>query len=85
MKHKSDTPSLGWAIPLSVFLISIAIGGIGKKPGILNDTILIREFLGLTLQFDHDTIDGALATRFSADLIDYLETAKGLEFISENK
>ncbi|MHA2175728.1 MAG: 2-oxo acid dehydrogenase subunit E2 [Candidatus Hodarchaeales archaeon] len=69
---------LGWAIPLSGFPISIAIGGIGKKPGIVNDTILIREYLALTLQFDHDIIDGAPATRFSADLIDYLETAKGL-------
>jgi pyruvate/2-oxoglutarate dehydrogenase complex dihydrolipoamide acyltransferase (E2) component len=76
---------LGWAIPLSGFPISIAIGGIGKKPGIVNETILIRDYLALTLQFDHDIIDGAPATRFSADLIDYLETAKGLEFISENE
>jgi pyruvate/2-oxoglutarate dehydrogenase complex dihydrolipoamide acyltransferase (E2) component len=71
--------NFGWAIPLSGFPISIAIGGIGKKPGIVKDTILIREFLALTLQFDHDIIDGAPATRFSADLVDYLETARGLE------
>jgi pyruvate/2-oxoglutarate dehydrogenase complex dihydrolipoamide acyltransferase (E2) component len=70
---------LGWAIPLSGFPISIAVGGIGKKPGVVNDTIVIREFLALTLQFDHDIIDGAPATRFSADLIDYLETAQGLQ------
>ncbi|MHA1966699.1 MAG: 2-oxo acid dehydrogenase subunit E2 [Candidatus Hodarchaeales archaeon] len=75
----------GWAIPLSGFPISIAIGGMGKKPGIVNDTILIREYLALTLQFDHDIIDGAPATRFSADLVEYLETARGLEFISENE
>jgi pyruvate/2-oxoglutarate dehydrogenase complex dihydrolipoamide acyltransferase (E2) component len=72
--------NLGWAIPLSGFPISIAIGGIGKKPGIINDTILIREYLALTLQFDHDIIDGAPAARFGADLVDYLETARGLEF-----
>lgn len=71
---------LGWAIPLTGFPLSIAVGGIGKKPGIVNDTIAIREFLALTLQFDHDIIDGAPATRFSADLIDYLQTAQGLRF-----
>jgi pyruvate/2-oxoglutarate dehydrogenase complex dihydrolipoamide acyltransferase (E2) component len=77
--------NFGWAIPLSGFPISIAIGGIGKKPGIVKDTILIREYLALTLQFDHDVIDGAPATRFSADLADYLDKARGLEFISENE
>ncbi len=76
---------LGWAIPLSGFPISIAIGGMGKKPGIVNDTIQIREYLALTLQFDHDIVDGAPATRFSADLADYLETARGLDLISENE
>lgn len=73
---------IGWAIPLTGFPISVAVGGIGKKPGIANDKIMIREFLALTLQFDHDIIDGAPATRLSADLIDYLETARGLEFIN---
>ncbi|MHA2248068.1 MAG: 2-oxo acid dehydrogenase subunit E2 [Candidatus Hodarchaeales archaeon] len=75
--------NFGWGIPLSGFPISIAIGGMRKKPGIVNDTILIRDYLALTLQFDHDITDGAPATRFSADLVDYLEKARGLEFISE--
>ncbi|WP_455463142.1 2-oxo acid dehydrogenase subunit E2 [Candidatus Hodarchaeum mangrovi] len=72
---------LGWAIPLTGFPISITVGGIGKKPGILNETILIREFLALTLQFDHDIVDGAPAARFSTKLVDFLETAKGLDLI----
>ncbi|MFX0084400.1 MAG: 2-oxo acid dehydrogenase subunit E2 [Candidatus Hodarchaeota archaeon] len=75
--------NLGWAIPLSGFPISIAIGGIEQKPGIVNETILIREVLALILQFDHDIIDGAPATRFTSALIDYLETARGLDFTSE--
>ncbi|MFX0210731.1 MAG: 2-oxo acid dehydrogenase subunit E2 [Candidatus Hodarchaeota archaeon] len=50
--------------------MSIAIGGMDKKPSIVNDTILIREYLALTLQFDHFFIDGSPATRFSTDLID---------------
>jgi len=70
---------LGWAIPLTGFPISITVGGIGKKPGIINEAILIREFLALTLQFDHDIIDGAPAARFSAKLVDFLEMAKGLD------
>ncbi|MHA1975887.1 MAG: 2-oxo acid dehydrogenase subunit E2 [Candidatus Hodarchaeales archaeon] len=70
----------GWAIPLSGFPISIAVGGIGRKPGVLDDEIVIREFLALTLQFDHDIIDGAPAARFSSELVKYLETAQGLEF-----
>ncbi|MFX0174143.1 MAG: 2-oxo acid dehydrogenase subunit E2 [Candidatus Hodarchaeota archaeon] len=73
---------LGWLILLSGFPISVAVGGMGKRQGVVNDTILIREYLALTLQFDHDIIDGAPATRFGAELFDYLETARGLEFIS---
>lgn len=70
----------GWAIPLSGFPISIAVGGIGKKPGVINNEILIREFLAVTLQFDHDIIDGAPAARFGTKFVNYLETARGLDF-----
>ncbi|MHA2109243.1 MAG: 2-oxo acid dehydrogenase subunit E2 [Candidatus Hodarchaeales archaeon] len=77
--------NFGWAIPLSGFPITIAIGGMGKKPGVVKDTILIRDYVALTLQFDHDIIDGAPATRFSAELIKYLVSAQGLEFVSDKE
>jgi pyruvate/2-oxoglutarate dehydrogenase complex dihydrolipoamide acyltransferase (E2) component len=35
--------------------------------------------LDLTLMFDHDVIDGAPAARFSARLIELMESAHGLE------
>ncbi|MHA2096635.1 MAG: 2-oxo acid dehydrogenase subunit E2 [Candidatus Hodarchaeales archaeon] len=54
--------NFGWAIPLSGFPITIAIGGMGKNPGVVKNTILIRDYVALTLQFDHNIIDGTPAT-----------------------
>jgi pyruvate/2-oxoglutarate dehydrogenase complex dihydrolipoamide acyltransferase (E2) component len=42
----------------------IAVGGIAKRPGIIYDEIAIREYVGLTVLFDHDITDGAAVGRF---------------------
>jgi hypothetical protein len=68
----------GWAITMPNFTLNIAVGGISKKPGVINDQIAIREFLDLTVSVDHDIVDGAPAARFVETFRNFLESAHGL-------
>ena len=68
----------GWAIPLGMHALNIAVGGISEKPGYVDDKIEKREYLSLTVTFDHDVVDGAPATRFVSRLVQLLEEGHGL-------
>jgi pyruvate/2-oxoglutarate dehydrogenase complex dihydrolipoamide acyltransferase (E2) component len=72
----------GWPLPIpNVHPLAVAVGGISRKPLYRGegDELQPREMLDLTLMFDHDVIDGAPAARFSARLIELMESAHGLE------
>ncbi len=56
----------------------MTVGGIGEKPGVVDGKIAIREYLGLTVSFDHNMIDGAQATRFTERLKELIENGYGL-------
>jgi len=62
-----------WGIPLGIHPLIVAVGGVTRKPGVVNDEIAIREFLGLTIVFDHDVTDGAPVARFVKRLTGLLE------------
>ncbi len=51
----------------------LALGGIHKRPVVVNDGIGVRSMVYLALSFDHRLIDGALADQFMADLKQRLE------------
>jgi pyruvate/2-oxoglutarate dehydrogenase complex dihydrolipoamide acyltransferase (E2) component len=68
----------GWGIPLPSHSLWVTVGGIGEKPGVVDGQIAIREYLSLTLSFDHETIDGAPAARFTQRLKDLIESGYGL-------
>lgn len=68
----------GWVIPYSIHPICFAIGSIISKPGVINNSIEIREFLEMTILIDHDVIDGAPAARFVAYLTDLMKNGYGL-------
>ncbi len=68
----------GWGIPLAGQTM-MTVGGIGEKPGVVDGQIAIREYLSLTLSFDHDLIDGAPAARFTGRLKDLIESGYGLD------
>jgi hypothetical protein len=73
--HKS-----GWGVsPGSFYTTNLLLGGIGEKPGVVDGQIAVREYLSLTINFDHDIIDGAPAARFAARLIELIEGAYGLD------
>ena len=68
----------GWAIPFGVHTLDVALGGIAVKPGVADGRIEIREYLDVTLCFDHDVIDGAPAARFTQCFRELVESGYGL-------
>ena len=68
----------GWGIPLAPYTLNVTLGGIGEKPGVMDGRIEIREYLSLTVSFDHDIVDGAPAARFTERFKDRIESGYGL-------
>ena len=68
-----------WGIPVGIHPLGIALGGIARKPGIVGDKVEVREYLGMTILFDHDITDGAPVARFVQRLRELIENAYGLE------
>jgi pyruvate/2-oxoglutarate dehydrogenase complex dihydrolipoamide acyltransferase (E2) component len=68
----------GWGIPFSNHTLQITLGGIGEKPGVGDQRVEIREYLSVTLSFDHVIIDGASAARFTQRLKEMIENGYGL-------
>ena len=69
----------GWVVPLggtTTFLF--VLGGIAKKPGVVDDKILVREYLNLTVSVDHDIVDGGPLARFVDRLVELIESGFGL-------
>ena len=70
----------GWGIGfLPTHTLGLTVGGIARKPGVHDDQIEVREYLHLTLSFDHDIVDGAPAARFTRKLVELIEMATVLE------
>jgi pyruvate/2-oxoglutarate dehydrogenase complex dihydrolipoamide acyltransferase (E2) component len=67
-----------WGIPITTQTLLITLGGISKKPSIINDALGEREYLSVTLSFDHDIIDGAPAARFSQRFKELIEGGYGM-------
>ena len=53
-----------WPVPISPWTLMVAVGPFYKAPAVVDDEIVIRELLSLTICFDHDLIDGGPAARF---------------------
>ena len=68
----------GWGIPTPGYTLMLTLGGIASKPGVVDGQIAIREYLSLTISFDHDVIDGAPAARFTERLKELIESGFGL-------
>ena len=69
----------GWAIPFGLHTLDVALGGIAEKPGVADGRIEIREYLCMTISFDHDIVDGAPAARFTQRLKELIESGYGVE------
>ena len=69
----------GWVIPIGhPQTLMMTVGGIGVKPGVVDGSIAIREYLSLTISLDHEMVDGAPAARFTRRLKELIERGYGL-------
>ncbi len=69
----------GWGIPPSIpSLCWITVGGIGQRREDVDGQIAIRDYLSLTVSFDHNMIDGGPAARFTERLKELIESGYGL-------
>ena len=68
----------GWGVVPIEHGLGLIVGGIARKPVIVEGRIEPREMLSLTMAFDHDVIDGAPATRFARRLVELIESGYGL-------
>ncbi|KAB1194511.1 dehydrogenase [Haloferax sp. MBLA0076] len=68
----------GWAITPTNYTVQVAVGGISTKPRFVDGELENREFLHLTVTFDHDIVDGAPATRFVKRFGELVEGAHGI-------
>ena len=55
----------GWGLGfLPMHTLGLTVGGIVERPAFVDDAVSAREFLSVTISFDHDVVDGAPAARF---------------------
>ena len=76
----------GWGIPPATPpSLWVTVGGIGEKPGVVDGQITIRDYLSLTISFDHEIIDGTPAARFTQRLKELIESGYALDDSTEEK
>lgn len=61
-------PINAWFIHKSIHPVSIGVGTIMKKPVVVDNEVVIREVMNMTLLIDHDVMDGVPMARFIKDL-----------------
>ena len=70
---------MSWGIPSGIHPLIVAVGAIAKHPGIVDEQIVVREYVGLTVLFDHDVTDGAPVARFIRRLQELMTDGYGLK------
>lgn len=68
----------GWGIAPGHNSLGLLVGGIATKPALIDGRVEPREYLCLTLEFDHAVVDGAPAARFAQRLADLIESGYGM-------
>ena len=68
----------GWGIVAAPPTLMVVVGGISSQPRLVDGRLQDRQFLHVTLSFDHDVDDGGPAARFAAHLSELVENADGL-------
>ena len=56
----------------------LGIGRIAKKPVVVDENIVIKPMINITLSFDHRVIDGALAARFLQNMKQKIENPEDI-------
>lgn len=69
----------GWGIPVAAASLAVTLGGIASRPVFIDGYLAMRDYLCLTLSFDHRITDGGPAARFAARLKELIENGYGLD------
>jgi pyruvate/2-oxoglutarate dehydrogenase complex dihydrolipoamide acyltransferase (E2) component len=69
----------GWGLAPAGQSVLLIVGGIARKPAVIEERVEPRDMLDLTVAFDHDVVDGAPAARFVKRLVELIESGYGLE------
>ena len=64
----------GWGLPPAGQSVLLIVGGIARKPAVIEERVEPRYLLNLTVVFDHDVVDGAPAARFVKRLVELIES-----------
>ena len=74
----------GWGIPPSSPSVCwITVGGIGRKREDVDGQVTTRDYLSLTVSFDHNLVDGAPAAQFTERFKELIESGYGLTLDEE--
>ena len=68
----------GWGLGMPAHTLAVTLGGIDERPRIVQGQLEVREYLSVTVSFDHDIVDGAPAARFARQFADLIESGYGL-------
>ncbi|MHA1510925.1 MAG: 2-oxo acid dehydrogenase subunit E2 [Promethearchaeota archaeon] len=63
----------GHGVFITPHTVGVAVAGIQKKPVIIDDKIVQREILAMTIALDHSLVDGGPATRFGSEFLYMIE------------
>jgi pyruvate/2-oxoglutarate dehydrogenase complex dihydrolipoamide acyltransferase (E2) component len=74
----------GWGLAPAGQSLLLIVGGIARKPAVIEERVEPRDMLNLTVAFDHDVVDGAPAARFVKRLVELIESGYGLEVARHN-
>jgi pyruvate/2-oxoglutarate dehydrogenase complex dihydrolipoamide acyltransferase (E2) component len=58
--------------------LSVVVGGLADKPALVDGQPAVRQFLSVTVSFDHALVDGAPAARFIRRIKELVESGSGL-------
>jgi pyruvate/2-oxoglutarate dehydrogenase complex dihydrolipoamide acyltransferase (E2) component len=72
----------GWGLVAAPPTVMVVVGGISNQHRLIDGRLQDRQFLHLTLSFDHSIVDGAPAARFAAHLTQLIKTADGLSAVA---
>jgi len=68
----------GWGMSPTAETVAVTVGGIARRPVMVEGHPEAREHLCLTISFDHDIVDGAPAARFTSRFLELIASGNAL-------
>lgn len=63
----------GWFLPVSVMPVTFGVGAVVRKPAVVDEKIIPRDILHLSILMNHDVVDGVQMAKFLAKLVENIE------------